>query len=65
MAKRRKYAKRGAETATVVSIALGIGTVVAGIAIYEWAKPKLLPPANPVAPTPTGTDVTATFAPPR
>jgi hypothetical protein len=65
MAKRRRTrAKRaGAITAGTV-IVLGLGAVVAGVAIYEFTKPKALPPANPAPLTPTGPGVQTVVSPP-
>jgi hypothetical protein len=62
--KRRRAAKHTAETATIVSIALGIGTVVAGIAIYDWIKkPAVATTGTPAQITPTGSGVATALAP--
>jgi hypothetical protein len=64
MAKRKKTKRHVAEgvTATTV-IVLGLGALAAGVAIYEWTKPKAVVATNPAALTPSGSGVSTVLAP--
>jgi hypothetical protein len=75
MAKRRfKKTKRSAEAGAATVIVLGLGALVAGVAIYRWTRPTAaiaLPPIPPTtalpSPTPQPSDVTTVLQnnPPR
>jgi hypothetical protein len=54
MAKYKK-SKRAAEIGAGTVIVLGLGTLMAGVAIYEWTRPKpaTVLPLIPTGPTPT------------
>lgn len=55
MAKRRKRAKRAAEVGVTTAIVLGLGAVVAGVAIYEWTKAPATPTTGTTAQLPNTT----------
>ena len=61
--KRRRRAKRAAEVGVTTAIVLGLGAVVAGVAIYEWTKAPPTVPGNPAQLTPTGTGVQTAIGP--
>jgi hypothetical protein len=65
MASRRTRAKRAAKITAGTVIVLGLGAVVAGVAIYEFTKPKAATPTTgaPGQLAPSGTGVTAALAP--
>jgi hypothetical protein len=65
MASRRTRAKRAAKITAGTVIVLGLGAVVAGVAIYEFTKPKAAAPTTgaPAQLTPTGSGVQAAVAP--
>jgi hypothetical protein len=63
----KRRTKRAAKITAGTVIVLGLGAVVAGVAIYEFTKPKALPPAAGTTPaplTPTGPGVQTVISPP-
>ena len=57
---RKRVLTRSGKVAVGTAIALGLGAVVAGVAIYEFTKPKAttttaLPPSGPAQATVLGT----------
>ena len=57
--KHKRLISRSGKVATTTVIVLGLGAVVAGVAIYEFTKPKAtptpLPPSGPAQATVLGT----------
>ena len=61
--KRRRRIKRAAEVGVTTAIVLGLGAVVAGVAIYEWTRPAPPTTGAPAQLTPTGTGVQTAIGP--